>query len=838
MTFHLTPSDRGVVVKIILIYSLFGGLWIYLSDSLLGLLVRDPDIITRIATYKGLFFIVITATLLYYLVGRYVYSLNLSKLQLAERDQRFQAIFNSVSDAVFIHDAETGGIIDVNQTACELYCHTHAEMTSLDINALSLGVSPYSQREALDFLQRAVLGEAQTFDWHCRRGDGTLFWTEIRMRAAPIGLETRIIVSVRDISERMQADAQLRNHQALLAATIESLPFEFFAVDTSGRYIMQNAITLQHWGNVLGKRPQDLADDPFRIARWTENNARALDGESITQESRYELAEGVRHLLEILSPIRDCHGWIVGMLGINIDQSDQKNAEAALRESEKNLRALLELMPVGVSFTDGSGNIKYVNQNFIENFGYDPADIPTVEDWFCRAYPDAAYRTEVTSRWNAHILEHRQHGTPIPPCEVHVTCKDGSLRHVIINTQLSQSRVVVIFTDITDQENRRSELIKNQKLESIGVLAGGIAHDFNNILTGILGNVSYARMWIAPEHKSAKPLHEAERASKRAAELAQQLLTFAKGGQPVTRAVSLGPLIEESVSLVLHGSNVKPSITIQKDLQAIEADEGQISQVCNNLVLNAVQAMPGGGTISIVAENMTLDDKNVLSIPAGNYVRIVISDQGCGIPQENLQNIFDPYFTTKAGGTGLGLASVHSIISKHGGHISVRSAVGRGTTFEVLLPASTGKPARHISTNTVAGTSRTTETPVLVMDDEEMIRDLTSIILEELGYRVTTCADGQEAVDLYRAAFLAGIPFQAVIMDLTVPGGMGGKEAAGHVLEIDPAARLIVSSGYSNDPIVANYRDYGFCGVAIKPYTVNEIAGALDHLLSAPSERT
>jgi CheY-like chemotaxis protein len=270
---------------------------------------------------------------------------------------------------------------------------------------------------------------------------------------------------------------------------------------------------------------------------------------------------------------------------------------------------------------------------------------------------------------------------------------------------------------------------------------------------------------------------------------------------------------------------------VPEQLPAIEADAGQISQVFNNLIINAVQAMPGGGTITFTAGDMVADANNLLSLPLGRYVRVTCIDQGCGIPPENLKNIFDPYFTTKSGGTGLGLASVHSIISKHGGHISVRSSVGRGTTFELLLPASREKPASVSLPVPESLVAESGEQSVLVMDDEEMIRELVTVILEERGYRVTTCSSGEEAIDLYRAAFSAGIPFRAVIMDLTIPGGMGGKEAAGSIFEIDPAARLIVSSGYSMDPVMANFRDFGFHGAVFKPYSADGIAAVLKEAL-------
>ena len=384
--------------------------------------------------------------------------------------------------------------------------------------------------------------------------------------------------------------------------------------------------------------------------------------------------------------------------------------------------------------------------------------------------------------------------------------------------------------DVTEQELLRDQLVIKEKLESLGLLAGGIAHNFNNILTGILGNISLAQMFLDPAHKSCNPLTEAENASMRAGELARQLLTFGQGGEPSKKVVSIRRLLDEAVSRLPQESNVKVNVDIPDSIHTIEADGDQIGQAFSNIVINAAQAMPGGGLLEIKAWNEILGDTNSLSLPSGTYVRISFADQGCGITDDNLKRIFIPYFSTKMAGNGLGLALAHSIIERHGGNISVNTTVGNGTVFTVYLPA-IGENEAMSGTDTDAHAAGSHGgRSILVMDDEEMIRELSSEMLICLGYQVTTCGDGLEAITHYKSALQSGVPFSAVIMDLTIPGGMGGKEAAQQILAIDPKARLVVSSGYSNDPIMANHSAYGFCESVAKPYKIQDLMQALSFL--------
>ncbi|MEI7815815.1 MAG: PAS domain-containing protein, partial [Desulfuromonadales bacterium] len=522
-------------------------------------------------------------------------------------------------------------------------------------------------------------------------------------------------------------------------------------------------------------------------------------------------------------------GTPLRMIGTHTDITEMKQAKDNLEENRRFLADIIEYSGMIIAVKEVDGRYVTVNRKWEEVTGVsrDEAIGKTDHELFPHTSGmqfrdnDLEVLSSGTCIEREEELEDSQKKRRYAiSIKFPLKSKDGSIRGLC-----------VMSTDITDRKEHEKELLKIEKLESLGILAGGIAHDFNNIITGIMGNISFAQMFIDANHKSYKPLLEAEKASVRATELAHQLLTFARGGEPIKKVISLHHLLNESISLVLHGSNVKGKVDIIQSIHAIDADEGQISQVFHNIIINATQAMPGGGTLTVSAQNVILADCNTLTLPGGTYVLLKFTDQGCGIPDDDLKRIFDPYFTTKLTGNGLGLASAYSIVCRHGGHIGVKSIKGTGTTFSIHLP-SIGHEQKDSQTETsMLTTGEHSGGSILVMDDEEMIRDMTSEMLEFLGYSVTTCVNGAEAVQLFKAARESGESFSMVIMDLTIPGGMGGKETAEQILAIDHKACLIVSSGYSNDPIISDFSKYGFAGAVAKPYKMTEFGQLLSSLL-------
>jgi PAS domain S-box-containing protein len=550
------------------------------------------------------------------------------------------------------------------------------------------------------------------------------------------------------------------------------------------------------------------------------------------QEFRVVWPDGSVHWIASHGKIYFSTAGASRFIGANLDITDRVRSTEQLQESEARYRGLFSSLQEGFSLLEALITSDRVDYRFLEvnpafeqltGVGRDLLIGRTLSEVF----------PEMEERWLNCLEKVATTGAP-DMLEHHAVAAD---RHYEVQVYSPcKGQVAALYSEVSERRKLQIEREKNERLESLGVLAGGIAHDFNNILMAIAGNISLARMQLEQNHTVDARLEDSEKAVAKAAALTRQLLTFARGGEPVKKILSAPALICEAASLFLSGGNCKADLKLPEDLWSLYADAGQIHQALNNLILNAVQSMPAGGMLSIIAANHTVEASDSRGIAPGRYLKIVIADQGCGMSAELLPRIFDPYFTTKATGSGLGLASVFSIVKRHEGAISVTSTPGAGTSFELLLPATRvgydesleekgEKDAAHSKVAT--GCGRT----VLVMDDEEMIRNLAALMLTKLGYRATTCSDGAEAVSLYRKSFGDAEPYAAVILDMTVPGGMGGKEAAHQIREVDGNAVLVISSGYTADPFLDEKREVQVNGLVAKPYNMKQLADELTRVL-------
>ncbi len=392
---------------------------------------------------------------------------------------------------------------------------------------------------------------------------------------------------------------------------------------------------------------------------------------------------------------------------------------------------------------------------------------------------------------------------------------------------------VFVCRDITEKVREEDEVFKARKLESIGILAGGIAHDFNNILVGIMGNLSLAKLSASPGTNIFDRIEEAEKASTRAKELSSRLLAFSKGGKPARKLMPVSDLLRESASLAARGSASRVLFHIQEDLWMAEVDPVQLDQAIGNLVVNAVHAMKDGGTIQIEAQNAVVAEGELVHVKGGDYLKIFVRDEGPGIPEDIREKIFDPYFTTKRRGSGLGLTTTYTIMKSHRGNIFLESETGVGTTFVLFLPAV--RQAAPSVTPLPEERSARGSGKILVMDDEEMVLDVAGQMLAHLGYEPVLARNGEEAIELFSTMSTGGSAIDLLLLDLTVPGGMGGIEAAKRIREIDPDAKILVSSGYANNAVMAQYREHGFAGRIVKPYKISELGQMIGTIVRSAS---
>jgi len=752
------------------------------------------------------------------------------KSSTVEIPQFIDIVSRNNDRSIIIHDF-SGQIVAWDKGAEKTYGFSEDEALRMNIDRITDPEDLGKYFQKISSLHDNAKSKTFEIQRKSKTNQPVYVWVTAKLIEDDNGNPYAVALTEYDVSELKRTRNALRDSEDKYKILTENISAGIYrsVPDDDSRFIEINPAALRMFGLKSRKEAEnlrivDLYVNPEDRKRFKEQMEK--DGYVNRMECLLRRVDGSNFWCSITAVAhKDKKQNISYYDGILEDITEQKLSEYNLRESEKRYRDLIENLSVGILVLDGDFKILLANS---------------------AAQKILLDQTEDLTRYNLkkfvdkenlkRLYEYSQSEKKSPEqnCDLEIIQPEGHKRIISITFSphiFQESKKVaslVTIRDVTNIRKMEEDVMKATKLESIGIFAGGVAHDFNNILTIVLGNLSLAKMFLTGDENIQKRLDKAEKAALRAKDLTQQLLMFSKEGMPIKKISSIKELIEESVNFSLTGSKIVCETLIPDGIWALEIDEGQISQSINNLIINAIQAMPEGGRILFSARNIVLKKDNKFRLKAGNYVRISIEDEGTGIPPENLSKIFDPYFTTKEKGNGLGLYSVYSIISKHDGAISVESTVGIGTKFNIFLPANSEvKIERKAeSENILSG-----EGKILVMDDEEDILEVAQIMLKNLGYDVVTTKNGKEALELYGSALTNNHPFDAVIMDLTVRGGMGAKNVIKNLLAMDSNARVIVSSGYSNDPTMADYKHYGFKGLIMKPFKMKDLWKTLKNVI-------
>jgi PAS domain S-box-containing protein len=793
--------------------------------------------------------------------------------ELRDNEERFRGLFDHALEGVFESDAR-GGFRRVNPALAQILGYTTPDEVLLIPPEQIERIYSSPQRREEFYALLGTQEQVLNFESEIIRPDGTRAWIKENVRAIRDGNgQLRHLQGfVSDITARKHDEEALRLSEERYRTMFEHSPIGMLEFDNRVTMSWQTelrAAGVTDFSAWCDAYPDQLEAAIFRVRVVGANRTilRLLGAahlESLEANFAHmltpEAAAARRQVFDTLWTGRAEHDgemtlraldgtllpfyyhWWVPSIGGQpqfsrtqlalVDLTGIRSTETALAAERERLSVTLRAMTEGVVTTDPVGRIQFMNDAGAALTGWSiTAAIgrPLQEVWI---FGSGQVGEPVVAPVAAALAADA--AIDLPPQAV-LQPREGRGRRVdgrcapMHDTAGQIIGTVLVVRDITDRAQLESELLRASKLESVGVLAGGIAHDFNNLLTIVTGNLTLALLDPPTAATGGRWLRDAERGALRAKELTQQLLTFAKGGEPVRSAVPLGEVVREAAEFALHGASVRCDFEIAPDLRPADVDKGQIGQVVQNLVINAVQAMPAGGVIRVSLHNEVLTTGAIGALAAGDYLRLEIADTGSGIDTAHLSHIFEPFFTTKEHGSGLGLATVYSVIRKHRGHVMVESEIGVGTRFRVWLPAARVEPPRPVVT---ADPFAPLRGRVLFMDDEEPIRIMTKALLERLGLESTVVTDGGEAVREFALARLDGRNFDVIIMDLTVPGAMGGAAAMREILKIDPHARGIVSSGYSSDPVMANYRAHGFRGMVPKPYRISDFARTLREVLN------
>jgi PAS domain S-box-containing protein len=762
---------------------------------------------------------------------------------LQESEKKYRVLVETAKSIILTCDRE-GRITFLNDYAEQFFGFARGELLGRNVVGTIVPAVESSGRD-LEQLMKEIWLNPDAFKDNENENitrDGRRVWVRWANRAIldEKGVTSAILSVGHDSTERKQAEEALRESEAQFMELFSNAADAIFIADMETGMIVDaneaasRLMVLPH-DRIVGihhSRLHPQRTDAFSKETFEEHKKEAEQRKPTRPVEHTVLrSDGVEVPIEVLAAMVTIRGKKC-LMGTFRDITQRKKAEDKVRESEAFIRKILNTVDEGFIVIDRDYRILTANNAYCSQVG-EPCE--AVIGKHCYEISHKTARPCYEEGEECAVRQVFATGTPHTALHRHPDAR-GALLYVetkafpIKDSTGAVTSVIETVNNITEKYLLEEERLKTQKLEAIGTLAGGIAHDFNNLLQGVFGYISMAKLSLDRAERSFQMLSQAEQALHMSVNLATQLLTFSKGGKPLKEKISLPSVIENSVRFALSGSNVDYRIRIEPDLWMVEADEGQIGQVIQNIVLNADQAMPMGGTIAITARTVRAPQRELPALlTEGPYVEISVSDTGSGIPEQYLPRLFDPYFTTKEKGSGLGLTTSYSIVRNHGGMIHVKTVLGKGSTFFVYLPAVRPEEVKSETPPVMTKTAR--KGRILVMDDEEVVRNIVGIMIGELGHEAELAAHGEEAVAKYREALSSGKRFDVVILDLTIRGGLGGRETIERLLAIDPAVTAVVSSGYSDDAVVSDHKTYGFKAYLAKPYRFEDLRDALNVLL-------